>query len=329
MTETRRYGFVLVEGYALMTAAAAIEPLRAANDLAGAPLYEAVFLSAKGGRVASSCGASFETRAFRDAPTRFATVFVIAGGDRVLFMRDEALSAYLRARDAAGAPLGGISGGVVFLARAGLMANRRFTVHWEYFEALREMSADFLMERRLFVLDRDRATCAGGVAPLDMMHALIRSAHGAALATRISDWFIHTGVRAADDPQRAADRRGGGAARPAVREALRLMEDHIADTLSLGQIADLLGQSPRRLQRAFEADLGESVMARYGRLRLEKSDELVRHTRLPIAEIAYATGFSSQSNLSRAFRRRYGAAPRDRRAAAQYTAPMSGGSISR
>ncbi len=313
---SRRYGFLFLDGFALMSAASAIEPLRAANLIAGAPLYEPVFVSRKGGPVRASCGASFDTLSFRDAPADFGTLFVVAGGNPML-IEDERLVAYLRGLDARRGPLGGISGGAVVLARAGLMANRRFTVHWEHFEALRELSSEFLLERRLFVLDRDRATCAGGVAPLDMMHALIRAAEGARLAEAISDWFIHTGVRAAEDPQRASDIGEGALLRRSVAATLRLMEDHIADTLSLPQLAELVGLSPRQLQRAFEADLGESVMARYARLRLEKSDELLRQTRMPIAEIAYATGFSSQSNFSRAYRRRFDVSPRARRAAAQ------------
>ncbi len=63
---------------------------------------------------------------------------------------------------------------------------------------MRQLSAEFLMERRLYVIDRDRYTCAGGVAPLDMMHALIAAEHGSSLARLVSDWFIHTGVRLAN-----------------------------------------------------------------------------------------------------------------------------------
>jgi transcriptional regulator GlxA family with amidase domain len=78
--------------------------------------------------------------------------------------------------------LGGVSGGPIILARAGLMGDRRMTVHWEYAAALAEVAPDLRLERTLYVIDRDRMTCAGGTAPMDMMHALIATHHGRAFA---------------------------------------------------------------------------------------------------------------------------------------------------
>ena len=38
-----------------------------------------------------------------------------------------------------------------------------------------------------YVIDRDRVTCAGGTAPMDLMHALITQHHGAPFARLVSD----------------------------------------------------------------------------------------------------------------------------------------------
>lgn len=308
----RRYGFFLVEDFALMSAASAVEPLRAANLLSGETLYDLSFLSRRGGRVAASCGAGFDTVEMGAGP-KPDLVFVIAGGDPFSALDPNVLG-WLRRLQAAGVALGGISGGGVFLARAGVMENRRFTVHWDYFETLRAQSEDYLMERRLFVIDRDRYTCAGGVAPLDLMHALIRSDHGADLARRVSDWYIHTGIRAADAPQRSDGPEGHEGLHRAVAAALALMETHLADPLTMEQLAQLVGLGPRSLARQFSADLGESLMRHYLTRRLDKADELLRQTRLPVAEVALATGFVNQAHFAKSFRAAYGLAPRDRRA---------------
>jgi len=69
--------------------------------------------------------------------------------------------------------IGGVSGGPAVLARAGLMNGRRMTIHWDHAEALATLMPKLLLERSLYVRDRDRLTCAGGIAALDMMHALI------------------------------------------------------------------------------------------------------------------------------------------------------------
>lgn len=303
-----RIGFCLIDGYALMSTSAAVEPLRAANLLAGRTLYDMRFIALAGQEARSSAGALFECVAMADAGLDFDLVFVVAGGDP-LELREPALNGWLRRLDRAGVRLGGISGGAAILAGAGLLANRRFTIHWQHFDALRARSADYLMERRLFVIDRDRYTCAGGVAPLDMMHAIIAADHGADFARRISDWFIHTRVRLADDPQKAGPAETYGLTHPALVAALDLMTNHIADPLTLGQLAQLAGVGARQIQRLFADAMGVPMMRFYRDLRLEKAEELLRQSALPVAEIALATGFVNVAHFTRAFRERAGMAP--------------------
>ncbi|MDX5362311.1 MAG: GlxA family transcriptional regulator [Alphaproteobacteria bacterium] len=304
----RRFGFILVEGYPLMSTAAAVEPLRAANLLSGQALYDLRFLSLDGEEAHASVGALFRTAPIAQAGTGFDLVFVVAGGDPVGF-RHRGLTACLRQLAARGVPLGGISGGAAILAEAGLLANRRFTVHWEHYDALQARSADYMMERRLFVIDRDRYSCAGGTAPLDMMHAIVAGEHGAALARRVSDWFIQTRIRPADDPQRAAAESRYRLMNPCLAAAVELMESHLADPLSLDQIARLSGIGKRQLQRLFAAELGMSASAFYRGLRLDLAARLLTGTGLPLAEVAGATGFSAVSHFVQAFAARHGQTP--------------------
>ena len=93
-----------------------------------------------------------------------------------------------------GVRVGGISGGPYVLAEAGLLKGRRFTIHWEHAPALAEAFPDLRPEQARFVIDGARITCGGGVAPLDLMHALIAERMGADFARRVSDWFLHTQV---------------------------------------------------------------------------------------------------------------------------------------
>ena len=116
-------GLVLVGGYALMPATSAIEPLRAANLLSGRSLYRTRLFSQEGGWIASSCGGAFETEPLSSATGDLDILFVVAGGDP-LAQPGSALLSHLRALSVRGVPLGGISGGAVFLAKAGVMQNR-------------------------------------------------------------------------------------------------------------------------------------------------------------------------------------------------------------
>lgn len=302
-------GFVLVPDFAMMSAAAAIEPLRAANLVGGADLFHAVYLSPVGGYIRSSCGGGFETEAFASAPDQLDMVFVIAGANPFL-VNPADYANFLRRHASRGSILGGVSGGAVILARLGLLEARRFTVHWEHIDALLEENPDYLIEKRLFVIDRKRATCAGGVAPLDMMHALIRTHFGQPLADRVSDWFIHTRVRTAEEAQLLINQEHVDL-HPQIAAAVRLMQDHIADPLPIERVANLSGLSQRQMLRGFRKSFGQTVNHFYANLRLQKANELLRQTRLSVSQVAIATGFTSQSSFARAFRRKFGAGPKD------------------
>lgn len=304
----QRIAMLLIDGFALMSLSAAIEPLRAANLLAGRELYHLTFVSVDCAPARASAGMLLEGPELRGAGFDYDYAFVVAGGDPLRYF-NPALDGWLRRARARRMRLGGISGGAVILARAGLLASRRFTVHWQHFDALRAESADHLMERRLYVIDRDSYTCAGGVAPLDMMHAMIASDHGAGLARRVSDWFIHTGIRPAQAPQRAGPVEQYGIHNPALIAAIELMATHIADPLSAGQLAALAGIGERQLQRLFTAEIGAPMMAFYRDLRLETAEKLLTQTSLSVTEVGLATGFANPAHFARVYRVKHGHSP--------------------
>ena len=197
----------------------------------------------------------------------------------------------------------------MILAKAGLMNGRRMTVHWEHAAALAEISPNLMVERSLYVIDRDRVTCAGGTAPLDLMHALIARDHGPAFARLISDWFLHTDIRPSGGQQRGGLVERLGTTSPAILNAVEAMENHIADPLTLGDLAALSGVTTRQLNRLFRTRLTLSTMSYYRNLRLETAQRLLRQSTMPLTEIALATGFANSAHFSRVYAQRYGEPP--------------------
>ena len=310
--EPYRVGFLMIEGFALMSYASVAEPMRAANLLAGQTLFAVSNHSVDGLPAASSNRVTVpaDTALGRagDALPELDMLMVVAGGDPDVFLGAPVHGA-LRALDKRGVVLGGVSGGPLVLAAAGLMAGRRVTAHWEHMPALAETAPDAIIERSLYVLDRNRATCAGGVAPLDMVHALIARMHGAGFARKVSDWFLHTDIRPSEGAQRAGLIERHGTTNRVVIESIRLMQDHFAEPLALGRLAELAGVSPRQLSRLFQTHLGTSPMAFYLDLRLEHARHLLRASSLSITEIALAAGFSGSAHFSAAFAARHGLPP--------------------
>jgi transcriptional regulator GlxA family with amidase domain len=305
---TRRIGVLPVEGFAMMSYAALTEPMRAANLLARRTLYEMVNVSTSNAPVSSSGAGAVMPQAKVGEDLRLDYLFVVAGGDPTRY-DNRAVMNWLARLAREGVPLGGVSGGPIILARAGLMTGRRMTVHWEHAAALAEISPQLLIERSLYVIDRDRVTCAGGTAPMDLMHALITQHHGAAFARLVSDWFMHTEVRPSVGPQRGGLVERVGSTNAAILYAVEAMEAHVAEPLPLDRLAETAGLSPRQLNRLFHDKLGRSTMRYYRELRLEKAQSLLRNSPLSLTEIAFATGFASSSHFSRAYAAQFGQPP--------------------
>ena len=306
----RSVGFLLIPDFALISYASVVEPLRAANQLAGETLYS--WWHAAPGDVPSVASSGITV-----APNfpvggeadDLDLVLVCAGGNPTHF-RDRATLAWLRRLARRGVAIGGVSGGPFVMARAGLLKGRRCTVHWDYMPAFQESFPDVELTRSLFVIDGDRITCSGGVAGLDMMTALITRDHGHGLAAAVSDWFLHTHVREGEGPQRMDLRFRLGVGDEKLLAALKAMEANLEAPLSRGELAAAAGLSLRQLERAFRAQLGHGIHAHYLSLRLGRSRQLLRETSLSIMEIALACGFASASQFARAFRAAYGEAPR-------------------
>ncbi|TKW64859.1 MAG: GlxA family transcriptional regulator [Paracoccus denitrificans] len=307
-----RIGFILVPGYSLMSMAAAVEPLRAANLLAGRVLYDVRHLSTSGGFVASTSGGGFQTEPVSQA-RQLDLALIVAGGNPIQHRDTELMRALRTLAQKWRIPLGGISGGAAILARAGLMEGRRFTLHWAHIDALSELMPNLLIERALFVIDRDRHSCAGGIAALDMMCANIARDHGPTFAREVADWFIHTRPRLADEPQLSPTAARFGLRHPTLVRAVDLMFANLADPLSPSDIARAVGSSQRQLGRLFNAELGQPLSAFYRHMRLKKADELILQSGLSMLDISLLTGFGSAAHFSRAYAAKFGISPTARR----------------
>jgi AraC family transcriptional regulator, glycine betaine-responsive activator len=304
----RKIGILPIDGFALLSYASCAEPFRAANLLSKQPLYEVVNISTDGLPVQSSGSANITPQAKVGDALSLDWLFIVAGGNPTQF-RDNAVLSWLNRLARLGVQLGGVSGGPVILALAGLMKGRRMTVHWEHAAALAEISPGLLLERSLFVIDRDRVTCAGGTAAMDLMHSLISQHHGNRFAHSVSDWFMHTDVRPSAGPQRGGLVERLGVTTAAILDAVKAMESHVADPLTLSHLAESSGVSARQLNRLFTEKLGRSTMGYYRDFRLEKAQNLLRNSPLSLTEIALATGFSSSSHFSRTYSEKYGHPP--------------------
>jgi transcriptional regulator GlxA family with amidase domain len=205
--------------------------------------------------------------------------------------------------------LGGLCTGAYALVQSGLLDGYRCAVHWENMSALRESFPRITFTKELFVIDRDRCTCTGGIAPLDLMLHLISPRIGPELTAGISDQFIVERVRDGADQQRIPlAARLGGKHGPLAGAAL-LMEANLEEPLSIAELARRIDVSQRQLRRLFQHKLNAKPAQYYLNLRLRRARELLLQTGMPVLEIAVACGFSSTAHFGRCYRSLFGHPP--------------------
>lgn len=310
----QRILFLLVPDFSMMAFTACIEPLRVANRMAERPLYDWCLISADGRPVTASNGVPVVPgAAIAGAAVPDPGAVIVCAGLRAERFHDRAVLAWLRALGRAGATLGGVCTGPLILARAGLLDGYRCTIHWENMEGFVEEFPEQEITATMFEIDRNRFTCSGGTAPLDMMVHLIARDHGEALALRVAEQMLHTSVRHPGNPQRMSLQYRTGISHPKLLAAIAAMEAHLEAPLGLDELAAQVALSPRQLERLFRHHVGRPPRRYYLELRLKRARLLLLQTPMPVIQVAVACGFTSASHFAQAYHALFGRAPRDER----------------
>ena len=153
----------------------------------------------------------------------------------------------------------------------------------------------------------NRAAFAAG-APVDLLdahsHHLVERIDQAHQAAKLKQIALTTLAQAIDlIPDGNAYRES------IVQDAITYIRENFAQTLSRNDLANRLQCSPAHFSRVFAKTTGYTFKDFLLQCRLEKAKELLRHSRLQIAEIALAVGYEDQFQFSKTFRKRIGASP--------------------
>lgn len=290
----------------------AVEPLRMANIVTGKPVYDWSITSLDGTPTTASNGLTLSPTVALDQIKSVDILFVCGGVEVQSAVSPQVLSALRRFADRR-VPLGALCTGGYALAKAGLLDKYRATIHWENLSALREEFPRILLNDQLFTIDRDRFTCSGGIAPLDLMLNLVKSQLDERVAQLISEQFILDRVRNDRDRQYVPLRAQIGVSHEALMKVAQLMEDNIEKPLSLDEIASATTLSRRQIERLFKRHLGCVPNRYYLQMRLRRARELLLQTSMPIIDITAACGFQSPPHFSRCYRAYFGCPPSSER----------------
>lgn len=289
-----------------------VEPMRAANTLAGRRLYAWRFVTVDGLSATSSAG--MEVRPDARLADCHGEMLITLPSYRYKRFGTQAVLRGLRAAARRYRIMAGFDAGAWLLAAAGLLEGRQATIHWEELPGFAEDFPQVQAQRLRHIQDGNRITCSGALAAFDLMMDLIGQHHGPALRLEVAALFMSPEVTEA--PVQASSSQTPARSRSVAR-ALSLMQDHIEAPLTIQEIARRLGRNRKDLEQRMKAQLGATPRAIYRRLRLIQARKLVLETDLSIAEVALRSGYDNPSAMTRAYRQEFGATPRQMRSNAQ------------
>lgn len=299
---------LLAPDSSLMSLASILDVMRGANRMAQSKLFDWQIITPHDQAALLTCGLVIQPDAALNSQLQGDVLIVVAGFNHEQHF-DKVLLRQLQKIIPRFSWLGGVESGSWVLARLGLLDGCKATTHWEDLEdfALKHPRIQVIPDR--FVIDGNTFTSGGASPSFDFMLHLIRCRYGQQLALEVASIFIYDAVHTSNDAQPLVSLGLLETQEPRVAKAIRLMEEHLEDPLSISQIAKHLALSIRMLEYLFREQLNYTPAQYYLHLRLQNARRLVTDTGLPIQEIALRTGFSSLATLSRCFREAYQFSP--------------------
>lgn len=136
-------------------------------------------------------------------------------------------------------------------------------------------------------------------------------------------WYISTKVPLFDSKGEVVGIAGAmyGIEQPAEKEryfgalnpAIRYIEQHYAEPISMEKMANLAGLSSTHFNRRFQQLLRCTPTEYLRTVRVQTAGRLLSSSSRPLADIAIDTGFTDQSHFTRCFHKSTGMTPRDYR----------------
>ena len=308
LASPRRFIFLLLENFTMLSFAGAIEPLRIANRMAGREVYQWTLVGESGDFATCSNGASFRLDAGLEEVRRD-DVVMICGGIDVQKATTKTIINWLRREARRGVIVGGLCTAAYTMARAGLLDGKRATIHWENQDGFLEEFEEVNLTKSVFVVDGTRMSTAGGTASIDLMLQIIADDHGPDLANAVADQLIYSAIRTDQDTQRLSIPTRIGVRHPKLAGVIQRMEQAIEDPISPADLAREVGMSTRQLERLFRRYLNRSPKRYYMELRLQKARNLLMQTDMSVINVALACGFASPSHFSKCYRAHYNTTP--------------------
>jgi AraC family transcriptional regulator, transcriptional activator FtrA len=221
-----------------------------------------------------------------------------------------------------GARIVSICSGVFVLAAAGLLDGKRATTHWRYTDQLTAMYPNIDVQPDVLYVDNGSTlTSAGSAAGIDLGLHLIRRDYGTAVAATVARRLVVPPHRDGDQAQFISNQVAESHV-VTIAPVIEWVMQHLAEPLSVLDLARHATMSPRTFARRFREEVGVSPHAWLTGQRLSRARELLEATDLSMDDVAEQSGLMTAETLRHHFRRELKTTPTRYRSAFQQPALM-------
>ncbi|WP_030771466.1 helix-turn-helix domain-containing protein [Streptomyces sp. NRRL F-2664] len=221
----------------------------------------------------------------------------------------EPLLAALRRAVGRGARVLSVCSGAYVLGAAGLLDGRRCTTHWMHAPALARRFPRARVDADVLYVDEGPViTSAGTASGIDACLHVVRQEHGAEVANSIARRMVvppHRDGGQAQYIQRPLPRTSCDT----VGEVIGWMGRHLAEEITVEQLAERAHMSPRTFARRFLQETGTTPYQWVLRQRVLLAQELLESTDDTVDAIAGRSGFGNAAALRHHFLRTLGTTP--------------------
>lgn len=99
----------------------------------------------------------------------------------------------------------------------------------------------------------------------------------------------------------------------ALFASIDYMRRNLYQKISVSDLSNTVGVSETQLFRLFKTHLSESPHAYFNSMKIKRASELLRHTLIPLKEIAFSLGYEEPAYFTNQFRKTMGMSPREYR----------------
>jgi transcriptional regulator GlxA family with amidase domain len=209
---------------------------------------------------------------------------------------------------------GSICTGAFALGHAGLLDRRNVTTHWQN---ARQLEQRFPLARvafdRIYLRDGHLVTSAGVTAGIDLALALVAEDHGSKIALQVAKRLVVYAQRRGGQSQFSPYLNAAADDTPVAKVQAYVM-DNLRERLSVDELAEVAGMSPRNFARTF-VELSELTPHEFvERARIDAARRALESGKAPLKTVAYECGFGTADRMRLVFTRRLGVSPSDYRA---------------